>query len=151
MKSGMGMAAILGAFIFAIIGVALIGGLADSTVDATEAKTVVNETLAFVNGTTVSLANSQLDSFTSLRNGTVVLDAVSDDYSVNLDQGSVICLTSNSSIADGDYDATYVYRNIGDSSSRTLLLLVILFFALAILIGVIAALSPSFREMMGMG
>lgn len=138
------------AFIFLIIGVSVIQPLADSTVDATEAKPITNESIALVNGTGTAAANSQWDSFTQLSNNSRIL--VEDtDFTVNLGLGVVTLNTLDNTISDGNYDLSYVYRNVGNSTARTLIILVILFFALAVLLGVIAILVPSFKDMMMAG
>lgn len=149
-QTNTGLKAILGAFIFLIVALALIGSIANSTTDATEAKTVTNESMALINVTAVASANNQWDSVTRIGNASLTLTSGSN-YTVDLTQGEVTLLSGTTLPTTGTYDVSYVYRNVGDTTSRGLINLIVLFFAIAILVTTIAYLSPSFREMMGMG
>lgn len=148
MAKGKEVGAMVAAFVFVIVGITLIVGLANSQTDATELKSVVNESVSLVNNSGVSLANSQVETLSRVGNASTTL--VEDtDYTVNLAKGEVTLNTGNASVADRAYDVSYTYRNVGDSTSRVLVNLVVMFFAIAILLFLIGMLSPTFRDMLG--
>lgn len=118
------------AFVFILVGVVLLGSISNEIVRTTQANTVSDEQITLVNQSTTSLANNQLDSFTSLVNATNATDiqVLNTDYTVDTSGGSVTSLGPA-----GLFNATYIYREVGDNTSRTLVNLVILFFALGVL------------------
>ena len=127
---GMELNSMVMAFIFLLVGVTFIGVIANESTSITQQNTVVNETVALVNQSTLTLANNQLDSFTSLVNSsnasqTYVLNT---DYTVDLDGGKVTSLSPT-----GAALATYVYRDVGNSTARTLINLILIFFAIGLL------------------
>lgn len=143
-KGGLGVAII--AFIAVVIGAAFMTSLANNVTSITQANTVINESTAFVNGSSVALDNSQLDSLTSITNGTAVLRETTD-YTVDLAKGVIAFSTLNTTLADTNYDVTYVYRDVGNSTARNLIVLVILLFAIGVFTTVLYFLSPQLREL----
>lgn len=137
---------ILAAFIFVVFAATFIAALANEQVRVTQQNTVTNESTALVNNSVVSLDNNQLDVVTRIGNASLTLDPNSD-YTVNLATGQVTLTTPNATVADGTYDVSYTWREIGNGTSRTFVTLVVLFFAIATLIGTIAILNPTFREL----
>lgn len=139
--------AILSAFLVIVIGAALLTTTADEQTRITQLNTVNNETIALVAGTAVPLANNQLATIGTVynaSNASRVLTA-GQNYTVDMSAGTISAIGIS-----GDFNVTtYTWREVGDSTSRTLVILVIVFLAIAILTGVLAALSPSFRELMG--
>jgi hypothetical protein len=131
-------------FMFLLVGVLLISVIADETTGATQAVSVNNETITLVNGTGVSLANNQLDSFTSLINATNAADAltVDVDFTVNLPSGEVTSITGNA----GGFNATYVYREIGNATARSLVNMILVFFAIGIFMASVGFAVKGLRE-----
>lgn len=128
---GMELNSMIMAFIFLLVGVIFIGVIADEITAITQSNSIVNETVALVNGSSLNLANSQLDSFASLVNSSnsSQIYVLNTDFLIDLNGG---ILTSTN--PTGAALATYNYRDVGDSTSRTLILLVIIFFAIGIFI-----------------
>ncbi len=124
-----GMKMVLVGFVFILSGVIFISALADETTRVTQANTVTNESITIVNATAVSLANNQLDSFTELSNVTNGAVTEGDNYTVDLSAGTVTGVDLS-----GAYNASYVYREVGNSTSRTLTNLVIVFFAIGVMV-----------------
>lgn len=131
-------------FMFLLVGVILLGVVADETTGATQANTVTNETISLTNGSTTSLANSQLDSFTSLVNSSNASQTYTrdTDYTVDLAAGSVTSLGPS-----GNANATYVFREVGNSTARSLTNLVIIFFAIGVFLASVGFAVRAFREM----
>jgi hypothetical protein len=142
------MIGIMSTFIILIVGVALLISLADTTTDVTEAKTVINESVTLVNATAVGLANNQLDSITSVINATNASESLTSgvNFTADLSAGTITLISAGEA---GVWNVTYIHRQVGNSTARTLITLVILFFVLGLLGMTLAALSPSFRELMG--
>jgi len=132
-------------FVLLILGIVFTQMIANSVTSATQANTITNESINWVaNGATVSLTKNQLDSITSIKNSTggSLLTAPAN-YTFSLSQGTVTSVNRN-----GTFFVTYIYRDVGDSTSRSTLSLVVIFIALAVLLFIIAMMSPGFREMM---
>lgn len=125
-----------------IIGIQLLVAAANSVTDVTEAKTVTNESMSLVNGTAVAAAHTQWDSVTRVGNTTVTLNETTQ-YTVDLPHGTVTLIGTS-----GTYDVSYVYRQVGNSTSRTLVLLIILFMAIGILAYTFRDLIPFLRDVM---
>jgi hypothetical protein len=138
---------ILFAFMSAIIGAVMLTSLADSQTATTQATTATNESLTLTTGIPGYLRNNQLDSITSVVNGTSSL-VEGTNYTANYAQGWIN--KTQSFTANGTYKVTYVYRQVGDAGSRTMLGLIPLTFALGVFLTVLAALSPQFRDMIGL-
>jgi len=146
----MKMGPILVAFIGLILGITFLVALSNSTVDATEVKTVINESAVLGNNSATKLDNNQWVSVTRVGNTSTPLIQTTD-YTVDLAAGEVTLASGNASVTNGTYDVSYTYRNVGNSSARTIVNLVTLFFSLAVLLFLIGALSPQFRDMINMG
>jgi hypothetical protein len=116
-------------FIFLLVGVILLGVIADEVTAITQQNTINNETVTLTNSSTTSLANSQLDSFTSLVNSSNTSQTYVEDtdYTVDLSGGSVTSLSPS-----GAALATYVYRDVGNSAARSLTVLITLFFTFGV-------------------
>lgn len=143
MDKNKGLGGIIFAGIFIIVAAVLAGSVADNQVAATQANTVTNETITLVNATAVSLDNNQLDSITSVVNASGVA-LTSANYTANLEDGTI---TSNGPA--GAFNVTYVWREVGDSTARTLTDLVTLFFVLGAFLFAIGMLfKDNLRELM---
>ena len=143
------LGAILGAFIMVVVGAALLTSTANSTTSATQLYSVVNESATLTNNTVTQLAHTQLSAVSRVGNASLTLDPNSD-YDVNLAQGQITLSTPNATVKNRAYDVSYTYHEVGDASARTIINLVIIFFALAVFLFVLALLMPSFRDMIGL-
>lgn len=143
-----GLKILLTAFIGLVIGVTLLISTADNTQRSTQLNAVNNQTTALINGTAVSLGYNQLNSLTSIYNATNASQTVAAaNYTVDLPQGTVTLLNGRT----GNYNVTFTYYLVGDSTARTLLTTNNLFFALGILLLLIAVAYPLFKDMMNLG
>lgn len=136
---------VLLAFILVIMAVAFIGAIADSATSATQLNTATNETTALTNTSAASLDHNQLASVTSVikaNNASIVIAAA--NYTADLDQGTIRLING----VAGDYNVTYTYYEVKDSTSRTLISFNVLFFALATLLMAIGILYPLYKKMM---
>lgn len=127
-------------FVFILVGVILMGSVADEVTSITQENTVTSESISITNQSTTSLANSQLDSFTNLGNATANL-TINTDYTVDLSAGTVTSLGPT-----GSYDADYVYREVGNATSRTLINLITLFFALGVMLAGVGFAVKGLRD-----
>lgn len=114
-------------FMVVFVGVVLLGAVADEQVRVTQANSVVNESVVLVNASAVSLDNNQLDSLSFVGNASDTL-TVNTDYTVDLSAGTVTSLGPA-----GTFNASYVYREVGSATARTLTSLITLFFALGVM------------------
>lgn len=144
--------AVLVSFVFLVIAIALLGSTADSIFDTTTAKTVTNETITLQINTPVALANNQLDSFTKFYNGSAGTTSIVDtsNYSVDLDTGEVTLLDNVTYGTGTGWQATYVYREVGNTSARTLISLITIFFAIGVFLMFLGLYSDTFRDLIGM-
>lgn len=146
MDKNKGLGGIIFAGIFIIVAAVLASSVADNQVAATQANTVTNESVTLINATAVSLDNNQLDSITSVVNATNASDtlALGVGYTANLEDGTITSLGRS-----GNWNVTYVWREVGDSTARTLTDLVTLFFVLgAFLFAVGMLFKDNLRELM---
>ncbi len=134
---------ILLAFVVLLIGAVFISEVADNVVDVTGITIVTNETFVPVNGSGVPLTNNQLVAFNRIANESGAFDT--GNFTVNLQQGEVTWIAGPLA---GVYQTSYTYRKVGDGASRTIVNITILLFAIGILGGFLAAISPSFRDFM---
>lgn len=136
---------LLAAFIFVVVAAVLISSLANSQTAVTSSFTVNNETAALINGTQVNLKNGIVTSVTSIVNATNASQSVAaSNFTLTKPQG--ITLLNGQT---GNFNVTYTYQNVTDPASTTMISLVVLFFALATLAGVLYYLSPTFRDLIG--
>lgn len=144
-------------FISLIIGIVLLGTTADQVYQGTNGiYTSENESITLSNSTAVSLSNDWVTTVTTVLadNGSANFTLVEDiDYTVaSLDSDDVATITLNSTAdADGNTSyVTYTYQDnnyIRNSSSRVLINLLTLFFALGLLgIGVVAMYSMGIMD-----
>jgi len=129
------------AFITLLIAISLLSVLADNVFVGTDSpEMVVNETIVLNNGTAVSLANDWVTGV-----GSVVADNTTANYTLtettdyvvgSLNSDNVATITLVNAIYDMNQSyVTYNYQDdnyIRDGTSRVLIRLVVLFFALAI-------------------
>lgn len=128
---------IFGAFIILLIGAIFIGVLADNIYDLTNTYEVYNENFTVTNaqvasGIYVNLTYDDWARVINVSNATNQLLTEGTDYSVALATGGVNISTNNT---DGRtyYYASYEYRPddyVSDSTSRTLMPLITIFFAI---------------------
>ena len=137
---------ILGAFIFAVIAIALAISLANNQVLVTQTVSVM-EQKTLTNGTTTQLTNGIITGITSIVNATNASQSQpSTNYTVVPPQGLYF-----SGGRSGLFNVTYTYSYVPDATSNTLITLVTLFFVFGIIGGVLYYLSPNFRELIGLG
>ena len=122
-------------FVTVIIGVILLAVIADNTAEISQTVVVVNETVSGVNmGVAETLANDDLVSFTTLWNTTG--DAIpATNYTVVLSTGVLTVNTNDVLVNGSDLKATYTYyvdNYVHDSTSRSLIALITILFALGI-------------------
>lgn len=133
-----GLGLILGIVILILVGIALIDPLATSLAGMDDTSTGLTEAITVASGSSTT-GNDDVVSIQAFWNNTPFIVTVTD-ADINFTQASGIVLT-NVSVADGSYFINYTYQPdtfVDDPTSRTILnATIILFFALAILIGVI--------------
>lgn len=137
-----GLKTMIGTFIILVVGISLLVSIANSATDVTEVKTVTNESTALLNATAVNLDNTQLVAVSRVGNTSHTLTETTH-YTYDLAQGTVTLVN----LADATYDVSYTYRQVGNSTARSLISLVVIFFVIGLLLLVVAVVSPSFREM----
>jgi uncharacterized membrane protein affecting hemolysin expression len=136
---------LLVAFVAVILGIAFLTSIANDTTRVTQANTITNESITWAsNGATVGLANNQLDSITSIKNstgGSILTQGT--NYTVNLDTGQLTSVNRN-----GTFLVIYAYRQVGNAAARNVLNVVLpMLFAIGVLLALLWALSPSFRDL----
>ena len=125
-------------FILILVGVILFVQLADNIFAAVTLTDITNESLALTSGAGVA-ANADITSFSFFGNGTNSTDGSEATIGVEVNvsrNGSVAASTVV--FADGTYNLSYLYEGteyVVDSSSRTILPLTNIFFALAVFLG----------------
>lgn len=137
--------AIFSAFIVIVIGAVLLISTANTTTSVTQNYVVNNETVAFANGTTVSLAHTQLISIGSIYNATNGSQTLaSTNYTVDLPHGTIAVVSNGRT---GNFNVTtYTYNQVSDSTSNGLVNFNTLFFAFSVFFTFLAAINPTFRE-----
>ncbi len=141
-------------FVLFIIGVNLLIPIADQVAGTSQLRSVVNESVTPTNGSTNTLANIDLQSgslgFVN-SSGTTLGTA---NFSVDLATAVVTWTFSETNQNETDYNASYTFfpdEYVKDGTSRTILSLVTLFFALAVLLlllGLFMIMSGnSFRDL----
>lgn len=115
-------------FIFLLVGVVFVSVLATEITGVTQANSIL-ENISIANNTVTSLSHNQLDNFNSLVNATNTSDVfvLNTDYTVDGSAGTVTSLGPT-----GLARASYVYREVGDSTARSLTNLTIIFYVLGI-------------------
>ena len=150
-KDGLGL--LIMGFVFLIVGVVLFGVIADAIYGiTTESQTVTNESMTLSSGAGATVQDDLVSAPTEIYNGTSSddIDVQSAGFgacNVTIATGAIKC---NSSVGAGPLLVTYSYNLddfINDTASRSLILLINLFFALAILAGAIWVGISGFRKM----
>lgn len=142
MDKGM-LGAFIGAFVIVVIGGALLTSVGDTQAQITQLNTVNNQTVALVNGTPFTLAQNQLTAVTSFYNASNASQPVqTGNYTIDLQQGIVTLLNGRT----GSYNISYTWYEVGDGTSRTLSGFYTLFFALAVLLAVVAYMWPKIKD-----
>jgi len=136
-------------FAYLLIGVILIGVIANMVEENTEVKTMPNDYIDistardthndFDNTTAISLTNDEIHTFTGMYNetsGTAL--TVNTDYLVDYDAGTFILEnTSATRGLDTNFtNSTYTYEMdnyVEDGTSRTIITLIVIFFAIGVL------------------
>jgi len=146
----------ISAFITVIVGIALISNLGNSVDSAITPGTVTNESLQFLDSVTASTTEDDLLSITLFSNSSH--DFASDVGTlfnftaagvITIDNASIVA-GNTTGIPDGRYNISYNFMHddyVDDSTSRSLLPLMIIFFAIAIVligIAVFVKLKPQF-------
>lgn len=138
---------IIGAFIAILLGTALIQTVAnDVELAKVGSRNVSNESVTLSSGLG-TLANNELISVGVCRNSTN--DVITDPYcNVTLATGAVVT-SGTLNFTDGAAYINYLYQPdtyVSSSSARTIITLVVLFFALGIVAIAIGLAVKSFRE-----
>jgi len=132
-------------FIAIIIGIVLLSTISDSVYDATNTQESVNETIVFSAGD-INITNTAQDDLVSVTN----FHNVSDDLTADIDTGinwtkaGVITIDRATVGLNNSYNISYTFESdnyIAHSTSRILVKLVIIFFALALLATAIWAMN----------
>lgn len=119
------------AFVLILVGIALIDPIADSVYDARNTYSITNESFAGVNATAVALTYDDFEAVSEVRNSSHAVMTVTTDYTVGAADGEITVRSGT-----GTYYADYVYYPDGyvsDSTSRILLNLLVIFFAIGVL------------------
>lgn len=139
------LGALLAVFVIIVLGAVFTQSIATAQTGATQLNTVNNETAALINGTAVALSHNQLNSVVSIVNATNASQTVAAaNFTANLPQGQITLLNGRT----GNYNVTYTYYQVSDTASQTLINLNSLFFALGVLLVVVAAVWMKLREAM---
>jgi len=142
-------------FITILLAVILIGVIADSISSATTLSVITNESLSFRDTVTDTLAQDDISSVTYF--GNVSTDLTSSiDTLVNWTRAGVITIDNVTIVEgnttgspDGAYNISYLYEDdeyVAHSSSRTLLPLVRLFFAIVVLFIAITLFNKMYKK-----
>jgi len=129
----------LSVFITIIVGIILLSVVSDSTYDATTLQESVNETIVFT-GTVgyINTTNTAQDDIISVTN----FDNLTDDLTANIDtdinwtKAGVITVSRDVVGTNNSFNISYNFEGdnyVAHSTSRTLIKLLVLFFALALL------------------
>lgn len=119
-------------FLVAVIGIALLSSTADSTKKVTSAVNSVNESFAGKLNVAVALANDDLVSVSAVRN-TTGSTVPASNYTVNTTGGTITMLAPQ---VNNTYYADYTYYDddyVSNSTSRTLVGLIVIFFAVGLI------------------
>lgn len=124
-------------FVAVVIGVVLIQVLADRQVALTELSTTTNESI-IMTSQSGEVTNVDLEGLTFFGNATNNTNqaSVTIGQEVNFSKNGSVTVSSLHFPADGNYNVSYSFQGdlyVDDKESRTLLVLIILFFVLAIL------------------
>lgn len=128
-------------FIFLIIAVTLISVLGDSNASLSKIDTVVNESFTGIVGTPVALTNDNFQTVSAVINSTGATLTVTTDYLVNAADGTInITVAGNNTDGSTTYAANYTFFTdtfVADSTTRTIVNLTLIFFAIFILGGAV--------------
>ena len=135
---------LISAFIVIILGVVLIVPIADDVeLVKTATRSIVNEST----GLTGTLNNDELLTFDACRNSSMNAILIDTNCNVTLTTGVVSANAANFSDSLVFIDYTYTPDTyVRDSTARTLITLVILFFAIAILAVGLGFVMKSFKD-----
>lgn len=137
--------AMLVAFMIVVLGAAFLTTVADETTEMTQTNTVTNESATLTNNTATTLANNQLGAVTRVGNASLTI--APSFYDVNLDTGTITARwAANATLANRAYDVSYTWREVGNSTARTLINTIVLFFALGMVLIVVAIFMPRWKE-----
>lgn len=145
-----GMGTLIMGFVFLLVGVVLFGVIADSIYGiTTETQTSTNESVA-LSGGSGQTAQRNLTVVTQIYNGTTAQSIdVTENCTTILVSGAINC--SDSAVGAGAVLlVTYTYSLqdfVNDTASRSLILLINIFFALAILAGAVVVGISGFQKM----
>jgi len=141
---------ILWAFIIILIGVVLIQAIADSVYEARTLSDTVNESIAIVSGAGTT-ANADLTSLSFFGRGNISthVEGITITEEVNwTTAGGIIVNPDN--FSDDSYNISYGFEGTGyvtNATARTLLGLIIIFFAIAIIIVGYQLVTRSFSDL----
>jgi len=128
-------------FITLVIGIPLLISIADQTKDNTILSTVANTTFTASNTTCVKVTNGCMDSITQVRNQSVILTAA--NYSlcrIGGEPKGVLLGAGAGEWSGTSLNATYVNSvdcmYVNDATSRNLVPLLVIFFAIALVLAV---------------
>lgn len=129
------------AFIAIIIGVVLLGSLADTIYDSTNTRESVNETITF-SDTLANISNTTNTAQNDITSVTNFINLTGSDFTANIDttvnwtRAGVITIDRETVGYNNTFNITYDFESdnyIAHGVSRTLITLLIIFFALGVL------------------
>lgn len=143
-------------FVLFIIGVNLLIPVADQVAGTSQLRSVVNESITPTNGSTNTLANPDVSGTLTLTNssGETFTSGTSGNFSLVALTGVITWTFSEVNMNETDYNASYTFfpdAFVKDGTSRTILSIITLFFALAVLLMLISLFmimsGNSFRDL----
>ena len=131
-------------FVTLLIGMSLFGTVADSIYDATNLHQAANETLDFTTGFGINTTTAAQDDIISVDFVGNVTDDLTTELTTNINWTKAGVFTIDGvTVVNATYNVTYNFESdeyVAHSTSRVLIRIIIIFFALAILAAAIYAM-----------
>lgn len=144
-----GLNLILTGFMFLIIGIVLLSSVADSVFDATTLSSSTNESVDIAGGLGEA-ANDDIEGVSYFGNATLNTNQAHISFDVEVNWTTNGSLTvAGGYFNDTSYDFTYEYQGdnyVDESTSRSLITLVTLFFAIAVMLGGLVIAVEGFKN-----
>ena len=144
------LGAIITIFVLGLIGIILIQPIADQVDEIVNTQSTVNETVTYLNGTNTSLAHGNISSVTVINSSGITLNI--GNFTIFAVQGILQWEFDNNDsrhLESTLWNASYNFEGddfISDSATRTIVDLVVIFFALAVFGFVIFGAMKIFKE-----
>lgn len=143
---------LIGGFLAILIGIVLLGVVADNVHTTSQINNALNESLTMAGPLTASTGSTTYSNITAVN----YFANATDDLTANLDtlvnwtsSGTITVGGGLSNVSNSGYNISYEYEHpnyIANGTSRTLISLITLFFALGILALGIALVYASIKE-----